>query len=56
MIPLYYYTHTDCAEYRKQMINFSIYRSWELYDVISKHCLVDWTDKENVKDFSCYGI
>jgi hypothetical protein len=47
---------TDCIEERKQMINFSIYRSWEPCDVVPKHCLVDWTDKKNVKDFSCCGI
>jgi hypothetical protein len=38
------------------MINFSIYISWEPYDVVPKHCLVDWTDKEIVKGFSCRGI
>ena len=46
---------TDCMG-DKQMINFSIYRSWELCDVVPKHCLVDWTDKENVKDFSCIEV
>ncbi|PNF34421.1 hypothetical protein B7P43_G13240 [Cryptotermes secundus] len=55
MTPLCYYMDTDCMEDRKQMINFSIYRSWEPYDVVPKHCLVDWTDMENVKDCSCYG-
>jgi hypothetical protein len=30
------------------MINFSIYRSWEPYDVVPKHSLVDWIDKENL--------
>ena len=53
MTPLCYYTDKDCMGDRKQMINFSIYRSWELYDVVQKHCLVVWTDRENVKDFSC---
>jgi hypothetical protein len=46
----------DCTEDRKQTINFSIYRVWEPYDIVPKHSLVDWTDKENVKAFSCYGI
>jgi hypothetical protein len=47
---------TDCKGDRKKRINFIIYRFWELYDVVKKHCLVDWTDKENVKDCSCFGI
>jgi hypothetical protein len=33
MTALCYYTDTDCMGDRKQMINFSIYRSWEPYDV-----------------------
>jgi hypothetical protein len=56
MIRLYYYTDTDRIEDRKQMIHFSIYRSWVPYDALPKHFLVDWTDKENVKEFSCYAI
>jgi hypothetical protein len=38
------------------MTIFNIYRSWELYDVEPKQSLLDWMDKENVEDFSCYRI
>jgi hypothetical protein len=57
MTPVFYYMDTDCIEDRKQKMKiFSIYRSWEPYDVIQKHCLVDCIDKENVQDFSYCGI
>jgi hypothetical protein len=51
-----YYTDTDCTEDRKQINdNFSIYRSWEPYDVVPMHCLLDGIDKENLHGFSCHG-
>jgi hypothetical protein len=46
MIPLHYHMDTDCIKERKQMIHFSIYKYWEPYDVVPKHCLVDSTDEE----------
>jgi hypothetical protein len=52
-----YYTDADCTEDRKQINdNFSRYRSWEPYDVVPMHRLLDGIDKENVQGFSCHGI
>jgi hypothetical protein len=56
MTTLSYYMATDCNEVGKQITIFNIYGSWEPYDVVPKHSLLDWMDKEIVEKFCCYKI